>query len=208
MDYDSVDIYDYDSDDIYDDSNANTGTDIFTLDYRHVEINNNDNKVYNLYDNYFNHIDEINIMDNILSFVANEDIKDLINFRCVDTYSRDCVDNFLKFNSNKKSMYIRNTLKNKYNHFIIQENLLNISYLRNIYYKLNISLVTYFKNTDSIKLYSESCDLYDDICLKYIIKFKRRNKNKNIIKRNRLSINKNKWINMCVFLLQKPLINY
>ena len=96
MDYDSVDIYDYDSDDIYDDSNANTGTDIFTLDYRHVEINNNDNKVYNLYDNFFNHIDEINIMDTILSFVANDDIKGLINFRCVDTYSRDCTDNFLK----------------------------------------------------------------------------------------------------------------
>jgi len=213
MDYDSVDIYDYDSDDIYDDSNANTGTDIFTLDYRHVEINNNDNKVYNLYDNFFNHIDEINIMDTILSFVANDDIKGLINFRCVDTYSRDCTDNFLKLNNSGNIYnYTKNYLKHIYNPIILQEQLLNISYLRKIYLKLNISLQLDFKimvrkEQCASKLISNTCKSYDNLLQLLILKQRKNNKTYRL-KRNRLSINKNKWINMCVFLLQKPLINY
>ena len=70
----------------------------------------------------------------------------------------------------------------------------------------HISLKT---DKESIKNYSDSCKLYDDIIKNHIIKFKKKNNcNKKLIKRNRFSVNKNKWINFTTYLLMKPLIDF
>ena len=209
-DLDEESTFNTDDDYLYDHSRENTGTDIFTLDYKHIDVNINDRKSYHIYDNYFDHINGQNIMDTMIDFLAEDNIIDVFNFRCVDKYSRNSVDDFMIFNSNKKDFYARNTLKRKYNQMIFQESRLNISYFRDIYFKFNISMIAYFKkNKGSIKIYADSCKLYDDIIKNHIIKFKKKNThNKKLIKRNRLSMNKNKWINFTTYLLMKSLINF
>ena len=209
-DLDEESTFNTDDDYLYDNSRENTGTDLFTLNYKHIDVNINDRKSYHIYDNYFDHVDEPNIMEKVIHYLAINDITDVFNLRCVDTYSRNSVDDFMIFNSKKKDFYARNTLKRKYNQMIFQETRLNISYFRDIYFKFNISMIAYFKkNKGSIKIYADSCKLYDDIIKNHIIKFKKKNThNKKLIKRNRLSMNKNKWINFTTYLLMKSLINF
>ena len=91
-DSDDESTFNCDDDYLYDHSRENTGTDIFTLNYKHIDIHSSDQKIYHLYDNYFDHINEQNIMDTIINFLAEDNIIDVFNFRCVDKYSRDCID--------------------------------------------------------------------------------------------------------------------
>ena len=207
---DNESTFNTDDDYLYDFSRQNTGSDLFTLEYKHIDVSINDRRSYHIYDNYFDHIDEPNIMEKVIHYLAINDIKDLFNFRCVDKYSRDNVDHFLVFNDNKKGLYAKNTLKSKYLNMILQESWLSIHYFRNIYFKFNISMISYFKvNNSSLKKYSDNYKKCDDILNNHIIKCKNKNKkNKILIKRNRLSINKNKWINFTTYLLMKPLIYY
>jgi len=207
---DNESTFNTDDDYLYDYSRENTGTDLFTLNYKHIDVNINDRKSYHIYDNYFDHIDEPNIMEKVIHYLAINDITDVFNLRCVDTYSRNSVDDFMIFNSNKKDFYARNTLKRKYLNMILGENRLSINYFRNIYFKFNISMINYFKvNTGSIKIYSNACKTYDNILKNHIINCQKQNKkNKKLIQRNRLSVNKNKWINFASYLLMKPLIYY
>lgn len=207
---DNESTFNTDDDYLYDFSRENTGSDLFTLEYKHIDVSISDRRSYHIYDNYFDHVEEPNIMDNIIHYLAKHDIKDVFNFRCVDRYSRNCVHQFMVFNDSKKGLYARNTLKRKYLNMILGENRLSINYFRNIYFKFNISMINYFKvNTGSIKIYSNACKTYDNILKNHIIKCQKQNKkNKKLIQRNRLSVNKNKWINFVTYLLMKPLIYY
>ena len=136
-DLDEGSTFNTDDDYLYDHTRENTGTDIFTLNYKHIDVNINDRRSYHIYDNYFDHVNEPNIMEKVIHYLAINDITDVFNLRCVDTYSRNSVDDFMIFNSNKKDFYARNTLKRKYNKMIFQENLLNISYFHNNIIRMN-----------------------------------------------------------------------
>jgi len=226
-----ISFIDY-SDIHYDDTEQNTGTDVFTLEYKYCDIEPDTNHIYNIYDNYFDHLDELNIIRLIIKFLINDDIINLLKYRILDKFWKNNIDNYIeKFNNNDIFYHIRHLQKNNNMLLILNEKLLNIPYFKKIYNYINFGiyknifdgdvvgchrrysgirtrrrLQKYDQNIMPIKIFKMNNDITKRFN-EHILITKIHNKvNKKILERNRLSINLNKWINFSSYLICKNII--